>query len=274
MVLGTWNELKFSKRTDFGIYLTDGETEVLLPLKQVPAGFKDGGKLSVFLYRDSSDRLISTVNKPLIELGEIKKLTVKNVTNHGAYLDWGLEKDLLLPYKEQTAKVVEGRSYLVRLYEDKTHRLCASMRLYGFLKQNDKYEKGTHVTGTVYEYRKGLGAFVAIDDEYYGMIHESEIFSRVEVGDEVHARVVKRRPDGKTDLALREEVYVQRISDSEMVFDIIKSYGGVLPFDDKADKDLIRTEFGISKNAFKRAVGHLLKEKKIVIEEGKIRIAE
>ena len=125
-------------------------------------------------------------------------------------------------------------------------------------------------TGTVYEYRKGLGAFVAIDDEYYGMIHESEIFSRIEVGDTVRARVVKRRPDGKTDLALREEVYVQRISDSEMVYDIINSYGGELPFDDKADKELIRTEFGISKNAFKRAVGHLLKEKKVEIRDGKI----
>ena len=272
MKLGTWNELKFSKKTDFGVYLTDGETEVLLPQKQVPDGFGEGKSLNVFLYRDSSDRLISTVNKPLIEVGEIKKLTVKNVTGHGAYLDWGLEKDLLLPYKEQTAKVYEGRSYLVRMYVDKTDRLCASMRLYGHLKQNEKYEKGSHVTGTVYEYRKGLGAFVAIDDQYYGMIHESEIFSRVEVGDEVHARVVKRRPDGKTDLALREEVYVQRISDSEMVFDIIKSYGGTLPFDDKADRELIRTEFGISKNAFKRAVGHLLKEKKVEIADGRIRI--
>ena len=272
MKLGTWNNLKFSKKTDFGVYLTDGETEVLLPQKQVPQGFSAGKSLDVFLYRDSSARLISTVNKPLIELGEIKKLTVKNVTNHGAYLDWGLEKDLLLPFKEQTAKVVEGRSYLVRLYEDKTNRLCASMRLYGYLEQNEKYERGSHVTGTVYEYRKGLGAFVAIDDKYYGMVHESEIFSRIEVGDEVHARVVKRRPDGKTDLALREEVYVQRISESEMVFDIIKSYGGTLPFDDKADKELIRTEFGISKNAFKRAVGHLLKEKKVEIADGKIKI--
>ena len=270
MKLGTWNELRYSKKTDFGIYLTDGEADVLLPQKQVPKGIMPGDSLKVFLYRDSSDRLISTVNKPYIELGEIKKLRVKNVTGHGAYLDWGLEKDLLLPFKEQTAKVAEGKEYLVRMYEDKTGRLCASMRLYGHLKQNEKYERGTHVTGTVYEYRKGLGAFVAIDDEYYGMIHESEIFSRIEVGDTVRARVVKRRPDGKTDLALREEVYVQRISDSEMVYDIINSYGGELPFDDKADKELIRTEFGISKNAFKRAVGHLLKEKKVEIRDGKI----
>lgn len=274
MVLGSWNSLKVIKDTEFGIYLSDGTDDVLLPIKQVPEGTNKGDMLDVFIYRDSSDRIISTTNKPLIELGQIRKLTVKNVTGHGAYLDWGLEKDLLLPFKEQTCEVKEGKSYLVRLYEDKTHRLAASMRLYGYLEPNDKYEKGSHITGTVYEYRKGMGAFVAIDDKYYGLIHESEIYTRVEVGDEVNARVVNKRPDGKTDLSLREKGYVQMEDDAEMVYDVIKSYGGVLPFDDKADKDLIKTEFGISKNAFKRAVGRLYKERRIEIKEGKIIIIE
>ena len=272
MKIGSWNKLKVTNKTDFGIYLSDGEGDVLLPIKQVPEGTKKGNELEVFIYRDSSDRLISTVNKPLIEVGQIRKLTVKSLTGHGAYLDWGLEKDLLLPYKEQTCEVKQGKSYLVRMYEDKTHRLAASMRLYGFLKPNEKYEKGSHVNGIVYEYRKGLGAFVAIDDEYYGLIHESEIFSRIEVGDEVRARVINRRPDGKTDLALREEVYVQMNDDSQMIYDVIKSYGGVLPFDDRADRDLIKTEFGLSKNAFKRAVGKLYKERKIDLKDGKIYI--
>ena len=272
MKIGSWNKLKVTNKTDFGIYLSDGEGDVLLPIKQVPEGTKKGDELEVFIYRDSSDRLISTVNKPLIEVGQIRKLTVKRLTGHGAYLDWGLEKDLLLPYKEQTCEVKQGKSYLVRMYEDKTHRLAASMRLYGFLKPNEKYEKGSHVNGIVYEYRKGLGAFVAIDDEYYGLIHESEIFSRIEVGDEVRARVINRRPDGKTDLALREEVYVQMNDDSQMIYDVIKSYGGVLPFDDRADRDLIKTEFGLSKNAFKRAVGKLYKERKIDLKDGKIYI--
>ena len=272
MKIGSWNKLKVTNKTDFGIYLSDGEGDVLLPIKQVPEGTKKGDELEVFIYRDSSDRLISTVNKPLIEVGQIRKLTVKSLTGHGAYLDWGLEKDLLLPYKEQTCEVKQGKSYLVRMYEDKTHRLAASMRLYGFLKPNEKYEKGSHVNGIVYEYRKGLGAFVAIDDEYYGLIHESEIFSRIEVGDEVRARVINRRPDGKTDLALREEVYVQMNGDSQMIYDVIKSYGGVLPFDDRADRDLIKTEFGLSKNAFKRAVGKLYKERKIDLKDGKIYI--
>ncbi|MCR5149169.1 MAG: S1 RNA-binding domain-containing protein [Eubacterium sp.] len=274
MILGAWNELKVTKKTDFGIYLADQEGDVLLPIKQVPAGTAVGDKMKVFIYKDSSDRLISTVNQPLIEIGQIRKLTVKSATANGAYLDWGLEKDILLPFKEQTCKVQEGKSYLVRLYEDKSHRLAASMRLYGYLKKNEKYEKGNHVNGTVYEYKKGLGAFVAIDNEYYGMIHESEIFSRIEVGDEVRARVVNRRPDGKTDLALREEVYVQMKDDSEMVFDVIKSYGGILPFDDKADIELIRREFGLSKNAFKRAVGRLYKERKIELKDGRIYIVE
>ena len=208
MVLGSWNSLKVIKDTEFGIYLSDGTDDVLLPIKQVPEGTNKGDMLDVFIYRDSSDRIISTTNKPLIELGQIRKLTVKNVTGHGAYLDWGLEKDLLLPFKEQTCEVKEGKSYLVRLYEDKTHRLAASMRLYGYLEPNDKYEKGSHITGTVYEYRKGMGAFVAIDDKYYGLIHESEIYTRVEVGDEVNARVVNKRPDGKTDLSLQRVMVV------------------------------------------------------------------
>lgn len=276
--IGKWNTLKVIRSKDFGIYLgeEDSRTEdtILLPRKQVPEGIKAGATMDVFIYRDSEDRLIATVNKPYITMGELKKLKVKSVTSIGAFMDWGLEKDILLPFKEQTAKVSEGSEYLVRMYADKSGRLCVSMKLYGYLKPVTGYEKGSSFTGTVYEYKKGMGAFVAIDDMYSGLIHDSELYNKVYVGDTVTGRVINVREDGKADLSTRNAAYKQMDEDSEMVYDIIKSYKGVLPFTDKADKDIILKEFGLSKNAFKRAVGRLLKEGKIKITEKTIEIVE
>ena len=191
----------------------------------------------------------------------------KSVGNIGAFMDCGLERDVLLPFKEQTSEVKQEKSYLVYMYVDKTGRLAVSMKVGDKLKPNDRYKKGDMVKGTVYSVKKDMGAFVAIDDEMTGLIHKSEIFDSLYVGDIVECRVVKVRDDGKTDLAMRQEIPVQMIADAEMVYDIIKSYGGTLPFNDKASADLIKKEFGISRNAFKRAVGHLYKEKKIFLVE-------
>ncbi|MBR1816097.1 MAG: S1 RNA-binding domain-containing protein [Lachnospiraceae bacterium] len=274
--IGKWNNLKVIRSKDFGIYLGEEDSRtadtVLLPRKQVPDGIKAGASLDVFIYRDSQDRLIATTNKPLITMGEIKKLKVKSVTSIGAFMDWGLEKDILLPFKEQTAKLSEGREYLVVMYADKSDRLCVSMKLYNHLKPIEGYNEGDSFKGTVYEYKKGMGAFVAIDDLYSALIHESELYNKVYVGDVVSGRIIKIREDGKADLSLREPAYIQINEDSEMVYDIIKSYQGVLPFTDKADKELIKKEFGLSKNAFKRAVGHLLKERRVEITDSTINI--
>ena len=274
--IGKWNNLKVIRSKDFGIYLGEEDSHtadtILLPRKQVPDGIKAGASLDVFIYRDSQDRLIATTNKPLITMGEIKKLKVKSVTSIGAFMDWGLEKDILLPFKEQTAKLSEGREYLVVMYADKSDRLCVSMKLYNNLKPIEGYNEGDSFKGTVYEYKKGMGAFVAVDDLYSGLIHESELYNKVYVGDVVSGRILKIREDGKADLSLREPAYIQINEDSEMVYDIIKSYQGVLPFTDKADKELIKKEFGLSKNAFKRAVGHLLKEGRVEITDSTINI--
>lgn len=276
--IGKWNTLNVIRSKDFGIYLgeKDSKTEetVLLPRKQVPEGIKAGATMEVFIYRDSEDRPIATVNKPYITLGEMAKLKVKSVTSIGAFMDWGLEKDILLPFKEQTAKVEEGKEYLVRMYSDKSGRLCVSMKLYGHLKPATGYRKGDKFEGTVYEYKKDMGAFVAIEDKYAGLIHKSELYGKIYVGDTVYGRIINVREDGKADLSLRKAAYAQMDEDSEMVYAVIKSYKGVLPFNDKADKDVILKEFGLSKNAFKRAVGHLLKEKKIKITESTIEIIE
>lgn len=274
MDLGKWNILRVDRVKEVGAYLTDGREDVLLPIKQVPRDIEVGDSIRVFVYRDSKDRPIATTREPLITVGEIKRLKCKSVGNIGAFMDSGLERDLLLPFKEQTTPVKQEKSYLVYMYVDKTGRLAVSMKISDKLRPNDKYKKGDMVKGTVYQVKKEFGAFVAIDDEMTGLIHESEIFDSIYVGDIVECRVVKVREDGKTDLAMRQEIPVQMLKDAEMVYDIIKSYGGKLPFNDKASAELIKREFGISRNAFKRAVGHLYKEKKIEITETGIVITD
>ena len=276
--IGKWNELQVIRSKDFGIYLGEKNSAtsdtILLPRKQVPEGTKAGDYLRVFIYRDSQDRLIATTNTPLITVGEVKKLVVKSVTDLGAFVDWGLERDVLLPFKEQTAKVETGKAYLVRMYVDRSGRLCMSMKVGKELSPIVGYEEGQDFTGTVYEYKKDFGAFVAIDDKYPGLIYASELYTPVRVGDTVHGRIVKIRPDGKADLAIRKLAYAQMEEDSEMVYAVIKSYKGVLPFTDKADAQRIKKEFGLSKNAFKRACGRLLKEGKITINANNIEIID
>ena len=263
MELGQFQELIVVKQTDFGIYLADeidSEDKVLLPIKQVPRGTKRGDKLRVFLYRDSKDRIIATTNTPKIEVGGFAMLKVKEVTEIGAFLDWGLERDLLLPYKEQTTKVRAGRSYPVCLYVDKTGRLAATMKLYHRLKLNPPYTSDDHIEGVVYEISDEHGAYVMLDYEYTGLLPLKEMHGKIRVGDTFTFRIVNVRDNGKVDLSLKEKAYVQMDKDAAMIMDAIMSYDGELPFNDKADPSVIDEEFGISKAAFKRAVGRLLKQ--------------
>lgn len=267
--------LNIVSRTDFGVYLGTKEEKVLLPVKQVPADVEIGDALTVFVYRDSQDRLIATTNTPKIELDRIAKLKVAQISQIGAFLDWGLEKDLFLPFKEQTYKVKPGDECLVVLYVDKSSRLCASMRrVYNYLVPADCYEKDSQVSGTVIEINPDYGAYVAIDDKYYGMIPNNELFSKVNIGDRLEGRVVKVRDDGKLMIGLRKKAYLQMDDDSQFVLDEIKKRGGRLPFNDKASPELIRSQFNMSKNEFKRAVGRLFKERKIVINPDSIELTD
>lgn len=272
--LGENQELYIVKFADFGAYLNDqeGVTEqsILLPKKQVPEGAAIGDRLSVFVYKDSKDRPIATTSHPLITIGHLAVLTVKEVTDIGAFLDWGLEKDLFLPFKEQTSKVRPDHSYLVRLYIDKSKRLCASMKIYQALSSEHSYEKDDWVTGTVYSINPEIGTFVAVDDQFFGLIPLNELHTKLSVGDTVSVRVIRVREDGKLDLSPRNKAYLQMDSDSELVLETIQSYDGVLPFTDKASPAIIDKELGLSKNAFKRAVGRLLKQDKIEIKNGTI----
>ena len=273
--LGEYQTLTMVKKVEFGVYLAENrgdEDKVLLPAKQVPEGLRTGDEVEVFLYRDSQDRMIATTARPLIKMEEVKPLTVKEVTKIGAFLDWGLEKDLFLPYKEMTEKVKANQEILVRLYTDKSNRLCGSMKhIYDYLKQSSPYQIGDEVKGRIYEFGHDFGTFVAIDDEYSAMIPKHEDVSGYHVGDVVTLRVTNVKEDGKLDVSLREKSYVQMEDDAEAVLQLIDAYAGVLPFTEKASPEVIKRETGLSKAAFKRAVGRLYKERKIDLTDGKIR---
>lgn len=272
--LGEIQTLQVVKKVEFGVYLGDGhnkEERVLLPKKQVPEGTQTGDEMEVFVYRDSKDRLIATTNMPKITLGGVSRLKVAQVGKIGAFLDWGLEKDLLLPFKEQTKRVSAGEECLAALYIDKSNRLCATMNVYPYLDTDSPYGKDDRVTGEVYEISRNFGAFVAVDDRYSALIPKQELYGAVEVGDTVNARVTEVKEDGKLNLSIREKAYLQIGQDAQRILEIIDSFDGALPFNDKASPEVIRRETQMSKNEFKRAVGHLLKIGQIEITERAIR---
>lgn len=274
--LGRKQELVVVKTVDFGVYLGEDQNagmdeRVLLPKKQVPENCNIGDKIEVFLYKDSRDRLIATVNIPKLMVGEVGFLKVSQVTKIGAFLDWGLEKDILLPYKEQTRKVREGEEVLVALYIDKSSRLAATMNVYEYLRKDSEYKKDDIVTGMIYQTSDNFGVFVAVDNIYSALIPRKEVVGELRIGDTVQARVTGVKPDGKLDLSIREKAYLQIEKDAVKILQIIDSFDGVLPFTDRANPEVIKRETQMSKNEFKRAIGNLLKNGKIEIKENCIR---
>lgn len=258
MKLGEKQTLTVVKTVDFGVYLAEDEksaARVLLPAKQVPKDCRLHDKLEVFLYKDSQDRPIATTHEPKLTLGGLAALRVRQVTRIGAFLDWGLEKDLLLPYKEQISKVREGDEILVTLYTDKSSRLCATMKgIYHLLSTDSPYQKDDIVKGRVYDFSSNFGTFVAVDDKYSARIPVFEDSTRFRAGDIIEARVSSVKADGKLDLTLREKAYLQMNTDAEEILKLMDECGGVLPFNDKASPEVILRETHMSKNAFKRAV--------------------
>lgn len=276
---GYKQKLKVVKKVEFGIYLAEegagdsADERVLLPNSRVPEGTKIGSELEVFIYRDSEDRQIATLTEPALTIGGLARLKVVQVTKIGAFLSWGLEKDLFLPYAQQTYKVSEGDEILVTMYADKSDRLCAKMDVYRSLEDVSPYKKDDTVTGTLYLISNNFGAFVAVDDRYSALIPKKEMFGSAEKlvpGQKVTARVAKVMDDGRLQLAVRDKGYIQRNEDADKILDLIKASGGKLDFYDKSNPELIRERTGMSKNEFKRAVGKLLKEDRISIGEGTI----
>lgn len=276
MIFGKKQTLVMIKRVEFGIYLAetvkDAENKVLLPKKQVPADMEVGDPIDVFLYKDSNDRPIATVKEPKLTLGQTARLRVVSVGKVGAFLDWGLEKDLFLPYREQTTQVKAGDEVIAALYLDKSERLCATMKVYPYLQKESPYQKDDVVTGMVYEISHNFGAFVAVDDKYSALIPKKELYGELHVLQQISARVTGVKEDGKLDLGIRQKAHLQMSEDADKVLSLLREKKGFLPLHDKSSPEQIRETIGMSKNEFKRAVGHLYKEHLIMLESDGIRL--
>lgn len=269
--LGKMHKMEVVRKAQNGFYLNSkkdkDKNDVLLPEKQAPQEIKTGEEIEVFVYRDDEGSMIATVKRPKLLLGELSVLKVVDTTIFGAFLDWGLEKDLLLPVKEQACMVVKDRSYLVGLFVNSKGRLCATMKIYNLLSAASPYKENDRVHGTIYNINPNLGAFVAVDDKYHGLILNNELYGNYAIGDRVEVRIKKVRPDGKMELSFRQKAYNEIESDAQQILERLKMSGSTLLLNDNSAPEQIKAELNMSKRAFKRAVGRLLREGAVKITD-------
>ena len=274
--LGEYNLLEVVKEVDFGVYLDGSEDgEILLPTRYVPQGCKPGDVLNVFIYLDMDERLIATTLQPYVKVGEFACLEVAWVNQYGAFLDWGLMKDLFVPFREQKMKMLKGNSYVVHVHLDEdSYRIVASAKVEKYLsKDMPEYNAGDEVEVLVWQ-KTDLGFKVIVDNKFGGMIFKNEIFTNVRTGMKMTAYIKQVRPDGKIDLELQKGG-VKKVEDfAYTLLEYIRSNGGSTPLNDKTEADVIYSTFGVSKKTFKKAVGDLYKKRLIVLEgEQGIRLA-
>ena len=274
--LGEYNLLEVVKEVDFGVYLDGSEDgEILLPTRYVPQGCKPGDVLNVFIYLDMDERLIATTLQPYVKVGEFACLEVAWVNQYGAFLDWGLMKDLFVPFREQKMKMLKGNSYVVHVHLDEdSYRIVASAKVEKYLsKDMPEYNAGDEVEILVWQ-KTDLGYKVIVDNKFGGMIFKNEIFTDVRIGMKMPAYIKQVRPDGKIDLELQKGG-VKKVEDfADTLLEYIRSNGGSTPLNDKIEADVIYNTFGVSKKTFKKAVGDLYKKRLIVLEgEQGIRLA-
>ena len=288
---GKTQTLRIFRLTPYGAYVglpeMDPDYAILLPKKQVPEDAREGEDITVFTYRDSEDRPVATTRKPFAEVGEFGYLRVKAATKIGAFLDFGLEKDLFVPFKEQEEKLEPGREVLVYVYLDKADRLLATTRIYDHLSPAERsaFQKNDEITAAVYRTQRDFGVFAAVLPKgetleagkayrklYFGLVPKEMVFTKYRLGDVFTGRVIRVREDGKLDLSTRKRAFEQLDADGEAILRKAKEYGGELPFSDNASPEIVRRELGMSRNAFKRALGHLYKERKVEILEDRVRV--
>jgi len=271
--IGNYNTLKVVKEVDFGLYLESGKGEILIPSKYVPQNTRIGDELEVFVYTDSEDRLIATTLSPIAVVGEFAAMTVKDVTDFGAFLDWGIQKDLLVPNNEQHRKLYKGQKTVVRVCLDpRTDRVVGVGKLGPFLsKDTSELEEKQEVSLLIYE-ETDLGYMAIIDNQYAGMLYRNEVFEPLEVGDTRLGYIRKIREDGKIDLRLNKEGVAAIVDGKDIVLNKLKSEGGFLPYHDKTDADVIKEVFQISKKTFKKAIGGLYRDGSIVLLENGIKL--
>ena len=268
--LGKYNTLKVVKELDFGMYLDGGEEfgEILLPTKYIPKGVKVGDEIEVFLYLDSEDRIIATTLRPFAQAGEFAYLEVKSVNRVGAFLDWGLPKDLLVPFREQRSEMKEGYKYVVYIYADiESQRLVASAKLNKFLDNTPvEYEYNQEVELLVTQ-KTDLGWKVIVNSRHSGMIYSNEIFVPIQRGDKLKGYVKHIRSDEKLDITLQKTGYNVDVMDAlaSEIYEKLKASGGIIPLSDKSSAEEIAEIFGCSKKSYKKAIGSLYKAKLINI---------
>jgi len=274
--LGKTQKLVILRKTSIGLYLNESiqsdDNDILLPQKQIPNQFEIGDEIEVFVYKDSEDRMISTTNKPYIQVDEYANLEVIETTSIGAFLYWGLEKDLFLPFSEQRKKVRKGDMVFVTLYIDNSNRLCATTKIYDLLTTDNEYEVEQWVDGIVYGINEEIGVFVAIEDKYHGMIPVNEVNREYIIGERAKLRIKEKRPDGKIILSSRKAAHNEINNDALVVLEKLERNKGFLQFNDKTSPVVIKKNFNMSKSSFKRAIGRLKKQNKIEISEKGISI--
>ena len=273
--LGKYNQLEVVKTVDFGVYLDGGDDgEILLPSRYVPEGCKPGDVLNVFIYLDNEERLVATTLEPYVQVGEFAYLEVAWVNEYGAFLDWGLMKDLFVPFREQKMKMQKGHRYVVHAHVDEdSNRIMASAKVERYLsKELPEYQPGEEVEVMAWQ-KTDLGYKVIVDNKFGGLVYQKEIFKPLEPGMRMQAFVRQVREDGKIDLTLQKDG-LQKVGDfAEILLQYIKDNGGHTSLNDKSAAEDIYDTFGVSKKTFKKAVGDLYKKRLVILVEGGIQLA-
>lgn len=266
--IGEYNELEIVKQVDFGVYLGIDDVEILLPTKWVPRGAKIGDLITVFIIRDSDDRLLATTVKPFATANTFAFLEVKQVNSIGAFLDWGMDKDLLVPFREQAHPMEEGKSYVVFVYEDEqSNRLIASSKLSRFIEREDiDLQPGDVVELLVYSKTK-LGYNAIINNLYSGLIYENEIFETIRIGDQLKGYVKAIREDKKIDLSLQKSGFELMDDAKWKILNLLKNENGFLALHDNSSPEEVKAKLQMSKKAFKKAIGSLYKEKLVTLTD-------
>ncbi len=271
--IGKHNELEVKSKATIGLYLTDGEDDVLLPVKYVPYGTEVGDKLEVFVYLDNENRPVATTLKPLATVGDFVFLTVKDVNDHGAFMDWGIAKDVFVSYAEQRGDMVVGNKYLVHLFiDDISGRIAATTKWSKYLADDtSELFSGDEVELLIAE-KTDLGYKTIINNKYEGLLYKNEVFEEINIGDGKRGYIKNIREDGKIDLRLQPEGY-GHIEDTKLVIlKQLEKNNGVLALGDKSSPEDIYSRLKISKKAFKKTIGGLYKERRITISDFEIKL--
>ena len=268
VAIGDYNRLEIIKQVDFGVYLDSEDGEILLPTKYLPADYRIGDTLNVFIYRDSEDRIIATTLQPKAKIGEFAALEVKQTNKYGAFLDWGLEKDLFVPFNNQREAMQPGRQYVVYIYLDEnSDRLVGTAKYEKYLnKEVDNLAEGEEADLLVAGFTD-LGFKVIINNQYPGILYRNEVFRPLEIGEKIKGYIKKIREDQKIDVSLQKSGFAEVTDASEIVLEKLRVAGGRLHLSDNSNPDEIYAALGMSKKTFKKAIGTLYRAQKIDLQE-------